>query len=52
MPSIRDIELTVGRALAQAYPWLLKVQRLPGAGLSDSCGLWHGCEAANDKGPG
>jgi hypothetical protein len=43
-----DIERAVGRALAAAYPWLLKVQRPPGMGMHDSCGYWHGYEAAND----
>ena len=44
----RDVELAVGRAMAEAYPWLLKVERLPDVGLYDVCGMWHGFEAAND----
>lgn len=45
----RDIELAVGRALAKAYPWLMKVLRPPGAGLIGAPGWWHGFEAANDE---
>lgn len=39
MPPTRDIELAVGRALAKAYPWLLKVKHPPGCGLIDFAAL-------------
>lgn len=47
MPNTRDNELAVGRALAKAYPWLFKVERMPGAGLIGAPGYFHGFEAAN-----
>ncbi len=43
-------EIAYRLAYAKAYPWLGKVQRLPGAGLWDACGCWHGLVAANDAG--
>lgn len=49
MPNTRDIELAVGRALAKAYPWLMKVERLPGGGLLDTAALiFHPEPAANE----
>lgn len=44
----RDIELAVGRALARAYPWLLKVHHPPGCGLIDCAALLIYPPAAND----
>ena len=28
------------------WPWALR--KLPGGGVHDACGLWHGFEPAND----
>ena len=41
------IEIEIGRAIGRAYPWLLKVERLPGAGLLTLCAMWHG-QPANE----
>ena len=43
-----DIERAVGQALGRALPWLLKVQRLPGAGMLWACWPGEHAEAAND----
>ena len=43
-----DLERAVGRALGRAYPWLTRVQRLPGAGMLWACFPGEHAEAAND----
>lgn len=48
MINLIDIEIAVRKAYALAYPWLFKVERLPGAGVPDVCGLWHGFDAVNE----
>ena len=48
MAPIRDIELAVGRALVNAYPWMLKVQQPPGCGLIDFAAIWIYPPAVND----
>ena len=48
MAPIRDIELAVGRALVNAYPWMLKVQHPPGCGLIDFAAIRIYSPAVND----
>ena len=44
-----DLERAVGRALGRAYPWLTRVQRLPGAGMLWACWPGEHAEAANAR---
>lgn len=47
-----DLERAVGRALGQAYPWLIKVNHPRGCGMLWACWPGEHAEAANDAGPG
>lgn len=44
-----DLERAVGRALGRAYPWLTRVQRLPGVGMLWARHLLEHAEAANTE---
>lgn len=45
----RSVEREVGPALGRAYPWLLKVGRLPGGGPHAPCAMRYGVYCANDE---
>lgn len=43
-----DLERALGLALGRSYPWLVKVERLPDAGMLWACWPGEHAEAAND----
>ena len=46
--TLGEIERAIARGLAAAYPWLAKVQRLPGGGIWCPAPSWWP-DAANDS---